>query len=60
MYWRNLTATKDNGVYMAENANVPDDMTSLKVSLPLTQPTGKIRIKQRNFFSENLMLMEEP
>ncbi len=45
---------------MAENANVPDDMTSLKVSLPLTQPTGKIRIKQRNFFSENLMLMEEP
>lgn len=37
---------------MSENAKVIDSATSLKVSLPLTQPTGKIRVKQRNLFCE--------
>lgn len=35
-----------------ENAKVCDSESELKVVLPLTQPTGKIRIKERSFFSD--------
>ena len=37
---------------MAETAAVVFTGSSLKVKLPMTQPTGKIRIKRRLFFSE--------
>ncbi len=37
---------------MAETAAVVFTGSSLKVKLPMTQPTGKIRIKRRSFFSE--------
>lgn len=37
---------------MAETAAVVFTSSSLKVKLPMTQPTGKIRIKRRLFFSE--------
>ena len=37
---------------MSETAAVVFDGSSLKVKLPMTQPTGKIRIKRRSFFSE--------
>lgn len=35
---------------MAETAAVVFTGSSLKVKLPMTQPTGKIRIKRRSFF----------
>lgn len=35
-----------------EDAKVFDSGVELKVTLPLTKPTGKIRIKERSFFGE--------
>lgn len=35
-----------------KEAKVFNDQKELKVTLPLTQPTGKVRIKQRSFFGE--------
>ena len=37
---------------MAEDAKVICNANGLSVSLPLTQPTGKIRVKERSLFSE--------
>ena len=37
---------------MAEDAKVNYNANGLSVSLPLTQPTGKIRVKERSLFSE--------
>lgn len=36
----------------SEPAKIIHNDTSLKVKLPMTQPTGKIRIKRRSFFAE--------
>lgn len=35
-----------------EDAKVINTASELKVSLPLTRPTGKVRIKERSFFGE--------
>ncbi len=37
---------------MSESATVVFSKSSLKVRLPMTQPTGKVRIKRRSFFSD--------
>ena len=37
---------------MGEYAKVVNDSKELRVVLPLTQPTGKVRIKQRSFFAD--------
>lgn len=37
---------------MAENARIECGDDRLAVILPMTQPTGKIRVKERNFFGE--------